>query len=109
MAGAAKLRFGFIFLAILTLGLSLGLPAEDVLDAVYDESESVPFEVNPQFPGVEEQLRAGEAREVEKRDSASRFRFFSAGRERQFQQANSPEHPRKDFLIFLGYSLPLRC
>ena len=32
---------------VLTLGVSLGLPAEDVLDAVYDESEAVPYEFIP--------------------------------------------------------------
>jgi hypothetical protein len=30
---------------VLTLGMFVGLPAEDVLDAVYDESEAVPYEV----------------------------------------------------------------
>ena len=49
MGGAAKPRFAVTFLMILTVFLSLGLPAEDVLDAVYDESESVPYEVTPLF------------------------------------------------------------
>jgi hypothetical protein len=29
----------------LALGLALGLPAEDVMDTLYDESETVPYEV----------------------------------------------------------------
>jgi hypothetical protein len=33
----------------LTIFLSLGLPAEDVLDAVYDECEALPCEVIPLF------------------------------------------------------------
>ncbi len=49
MRPAAKPRWAVVFLMILTVFLSLGLPAEDVLDAVYDESESVPYEVTPQF------------------------------------------------------------
>jgi hypothetical protein len=36
-----------IFLMVLTSGASLGLPAEDVLDDVYDESEALPSEVMP--------------------------------------------------------------
>ena len=38
-----------IFFALLGLGVSLGFPAEDVLDAVYDESEAVPYEGTPLF------------------------------------------------------------
>ena len=34
---------------LLAVGLSLGLPAEDVLDAVYDEAETLPYEVIPLF------------------------------------------------------------
>lgn len=49
MGRAAQPRFAVVFLMILTVGLSLRLPAEDVLDAVYDESEALPFEVIPQL------------------------------------------------------------
>ena len=49
MSVAAKPRFAVVFLMILTLGVSLGLPAEDVLDAVYDESEALPCEGAPLF------------------------------------------------------------
>ena len=45
MGIVAKPHFAVLFLMVLTLGLSLGLPAEDVLDAVYDESEAVPYGV----------------------------------------------------------------
>jgi hypothetical protein len=49
MGAAANPRRAVFFLMILTLGMSLGLPAVDVLDAVYDESEALPFEAIPQF------------------------------------------------------------
>jgi hypothetical protein len=49
MDGTAKPRLAVVFLMVLTVFLSLSLPAEDVLDAVYDESESVPYEVTPLF------------------------------------------------------------
>lgn len=46
---AARPRFAVVFLMVLTMGVSLRLPAEDVLDAVYDESEALPYEVIPLF------------------------------------------------------------
>ena len=49
MGRAARPRLAVVFLMILTVGLSLGLAAEDVLDAVYDELEAVPYEVTPLF------------------------------------------------------------
>jgi hypothetical protein len=49
MGVAAKPRCAVVLLMILTLGVSLGLPAEDVLDSVYDESEAVPYEGTPLF------------------------------------------------------------
>lgn len=39
-----KPRRVVFFVMIMALGVSLGLPAEDVLDVVYDELEAVPYE-----------------------------------------------------------------
>ena len=47
MRVAAKPRCAVLFLMVLTLGVSLGLPAEDVLEEVYDESEALPSESIP--------------------------------------------------------------
>jgi hypothetical protein len=44
MGVATRPRCTIVFLMILTVGVSLGLPAEDVLDVVYDESEPLPYE-----------------------------------------------------------------
>jgi hypothetical protein len=49
MGVTAHPRLAVVFLMIVTVCLSLGLPAEDVLDAVYDESEALPYEVIPLF------------------------------------------------------------
>ena len=38
-----------ILFVLLGLGVSLGFPAEDVLEAAYDESEAVPYEATPLF------------------------------------------------------------
>ncbi len=44
MGVATRPRCTIVFLMILALGASLGLPAEDVLDVVYDELEPLPYE-----------------------------------------------------------------
>ncbi len=49
MGIVAKSHFALVFLMLLGVGVSLSFPAEDVLDSVYDESESVPYEVTPLF------------------------------------------------------------
>ncbi len=52
MGAAAKPCCAVVFLMVLALGVSLGLPAEDVLDTVYDESEPLPFEMIPPVANV---------------------------------------------------------
>jgi hypothetical protein len=47
MGVPARPSCAVVFLMFLTLGVSLGLPAEDVMDALYDESEAAPSEVIP--------------------------------------------------------------
>ena len=49
MNAAAKPRLVIVFVMLLSMGVSMGLPAEDVLDAVYDESEALPCESTPLF------------------------------------------------------------
>jgi len=47
MGVPVKPRCAVVFLMVLTLGMFVVLPAEDVLDAIYDESETLPCEVIP--------------------------------------------------------------
>ena len=42
-------RFALVLLAAFAIGLSLALPAEDVPETPYDESESMPYESTPSF------------------------------------------------------------
>ena len=49
MGRVAKPRLAVVFLMILTLGLGLGLPAEDIPETPYDESEALTYEVIPLF------------------------------------------------------------
>ena len=58
MAPATQPRFAIVFLMLFALGVSVGLPAEDILEAVYDESEAVPYERTPVFSVVVRPLPA---------------------------------------------------
>lgn len=49
MGRTPKPRFAVVFLMIFGLGMSLGLAAQDVLERVYDESETLPFEMIVHF------------------------------------------------------------
>ena len=43
MRRAIKARFAIVFLMILSLGIPLGLAAEDIPETAYDESEAQPY------------------------------------------------------------------
>ena len=78
MGIVAKPHRAVLFLMVLTLGVSFGLPAEDVLDAVYDESEAVPCEAVPRVASVVSPLSAGTTQALadslhQKLDVPSRF------------------------------------
>ena len=82
MGAAAKPRCAVVFLMILALGVSLDLPAQDVLDAVYDEYEPLPYEQNPPVAKVITPLPAATTQDApnflhQKPDSPSRL--FSGG------------------------------
>jgi hypothetical protein len=64
MTGATKPRLAVVLLMILTLGIALGLPAEDVLDATYDESEALPCNGTPLFSIVMPPLAARTTQEL---------------------------------------------
>ena len=93
---------------ILTLGVSLGLPAEDVLDTVYDESETLPLERTPLFPGAGVKVLTCTPQPPLK--SGPSFHLGSlAGRccERGLKEKASSVHPISDSLTILDHSL--RC
>jgi hypothetical protein len=43
------LRFALVLLATLALSVSFVIPAEDLLDTAYDESEALPYECTSSF------------------------------------------------------------
>jgi hypothetical protein len=91
-----------ILFAFLALGLSLGFPAEDVLDALYDESEALPCESTPAVPET-----VAQAPTV--RPCASRFRlgFLRRPGTQHLDQMTGWAHPISDSLTILDHSF--RC
>ena len=44
-----RLRYTWLFVVLLVMGLSLAVPAEDLAETAYDESEALPYESAPQI------------------------------------------------------------
>jgi len=105
MSLAARPRCAVFFLMIFALGVSLGLPAEDVLDGAYDESEAVPYEVIPGLSIVLAQTLAGRA-EVQ-RSHISVPSIESPTKCCRLRSENNAAHPIFDSLVILDRSF--RC
>ncbi len=68
-----KPRCALIFLVLLVLGLSLAVPAEDLPETAYDESETLPFEGTSLFSTEVPQASARIAKADLSCDSLLRF------------------------------------
>ena len=64
MGVATKPRAAIVFLMILAVFLSLGLPAEDVPETAYDESEAPPYEGTSPFSIVAPPVRTRTDRDL---------------------------------------------
>ena len=64
MHPAAKPGFAVVLLMFLALGLSVGLPAEDVLETTYDELEAVPYEGTARLSTEEPPMAARTTQDV---------------------------------------------
>ena len=53
-----KPRFALILFVLLFFGLSLAVPAEDLAETAYDESETSPYEITPLFSNLMSQAAA---------------------------------------------------
>jgi hypothetical protein len=60
-----KPRFALLFFVVLVLGLSLTVPAADLTETAYDESDALPYEGTPLISDVMTQAAAS-ATEVER-------------------------------------------
>lgn len=94
--------FILMIFVLLGFGMSLGFPAEDVLETAYDESQGPPYEIAPQFSIVEPQTSAHRTQAVPRsfhtRVGASSL--FPSARVHD-SHINRPAHVRT--------SLALRC
>ena len=59
-----KPRFALLFFVLLVFGLSLAVPAEDLPETAYDESEGLPYASTPLFSDVISQAAAPKAQDV---------------------------------------------
>lgn len=98
---------GFLFFTFLFLGMALWLPAEDVPETTYDESETLPCEITEQFVISPDRLPAGEPAGFINRVSASVCGRITAYCGRDPQYASLPVHPTGNIFIILSHSL--RC
>lgn len=101
-------RAGPVLIAALAVGLSLAIPAEDVPETAYDESESLPCETAPIFSIEPPQTLARITQPILNSGSAFRSGLLT-GRlcGCPTAHATSSGHLASDILIVLG--TPLRC
>ncbi len=98
--------FVLILFVILGFGLSLAVPAEDVPETAYDESEGVPYEGTPRFSIV---LPLDSARIAKAELSCDSLPHFNSLTKRcKRHRENNGHSPRiPDSLTILNHSL--RC
>ena len=100
------LRSALVLIVALVLGVSFTLPAEDVRETGYDESEALPYEGTPLFSSMVRQPSARILQLASK--SGSPFQLGSPTRcyERAELEVGSA-HPTCDSLTILDHAL--RC
>jgi hypothetical protein len=108
MAKAAQPCLTIVVLMFLGLGLSLTFPAEDVMDAIYDESEAVPYEVTPLFSIVASPGSGWMARSEPSRNSLP---LFDSRKKRcgLCCESNTRSLSIPNSLSLINQALPLRC
>jgi hypothetical protein len=101
-----KPRSLLILFVLLGFCASLGFPAKDVLESVYDESEAVPYENTPLLSTVVRQASARIAKAELSFDSLLRFNSLTE-RCRRRRENNPRSHCVPDSLTIINHSL--RC
>ena len=95
-----------IFFVLLGFGVSLAVPAEDVPETAYDESEGLPYEGTPPFSSVGPQALARIAKAELSCDSLLRFNSLMKRCKRR-RENNGRSHCVPDFLTIVNHSF--RC
>jgi len=113
MGATAKPRFTIVFLMLLGMGLSLSFPAEDVLDAIYNESEAVPCERTPVFsidaPPLSARIAKAELNRGSALHSISLAKRCKLCREISARGQVTSVLSVRDSLTFIDQHLVLRC
>jgi hypothetical protein len=98
--------FILILFVLLGFGLSLSVPAEDVPETAYDESEGLPYEGAPLFSSVVPQASARIAKAELSCDPVLRFNSLTK-RCKRHRENDARSHRVPDSLTILNHSL--RC
>jgi hypothetical protein len=106
MGVVAKPHCAFVWMMVLALSATLGLPAEDVWDGTYDDSEAAPYELVPldsisSSPLSAESNQAAPASLQKKVGEPSLCSFAGA----RFSDADEPSDAR----VSLAQLCMLRC
>jgi len=94
-----------VLFVLLAFGVSLALPAEDVPETAYDESEVLPYECTPLFPSATP--KAAAAAQTVLTVASRCCSNPAAGCQRYQKQLAGTVHPVSDSLTILNCSL--RC
>ena len=95
-----------VLCVLLGFGVSLAVPAEDLPETAYDESEALPYEGTPVFSFVVPQASARIAKAELSCDSLLRFNSLTKRCQRR-RENNAGWHRVSDSLTILNHSL--RC
>jgi hypothetical protein len=98
--------FVLVLFVLLDFGLSLAVPAEDVPETAYDESEALPYEGTPLFSTVVPQASTRITKAELNRDSLPRFNSFTKCR-KPCRKNDARLHGVPDSLTIFNHSL--RC
>ena len=102
--------FILILFVLLSFGVSLAIPAEDMPETAYDESEALPYEGTPLFSIEVPQASARIAKAKAELSCDSLLGFNSLTKRcKRHRKNNGRSHWVPDSLTILNHSLPLRC
>jgi len=101
----SRWRSVLVLSLVLVLGLSFAVPAEDIPETAYDESETLPYESAPLFSLVQESVRAPES--VLTRAFPLAFRPTARGDKTLAEQSGRKPHAIRVSVTILNHSF--RC
>ena len=107
MGRVAKLHCAVLFVMILALGVSPVLPVEDVLESVYDESETQPLESTLLFSSAVVQAPTRTPQPLLKLGYPSHWGSLTRRDGTRAKQKEQSIHPVSDSVTILDHSL--RC